>query len=518
MNRIKGGFCRKRTFTIVLLLLCLLLCGCGKKKDKPEEKQLTQMDELNSPDVTIGVVSGYIFDDVVKRTLPEAKVMAFSSLKEAYQALRTGKIDAVADDEPVIRARLRSDSSITMLEGFLETSEYAFIFPKNEKGERLSSELGLYVETLRENGGLTELDEKWFGSSTHNKKSIDFRMLPAGKETLHLACDTDSVPFSYVSAGVPVGYEIDLIIGFCQEKGYGLEIEITDFADVMAGTADGRYDAGCGAVTVTEDRKADHIFGSPDYSGGVSLAVRKIEEHGAGPDERFGWIPAFRRAFLENGRYKRFFKGILTTLMITGLAILFGLPFGILLYGISRRRGLLLRGLARFIGWLLYGTPAVMLMLILYYMYYRDLYAGGVIAAVIGFTLTFGCGVYRCIARYAREAEDGTLERHYRVLAVTNKEFYQRLRKASGKAILYDLREGIILLLKTTALVGYMAVEDMTRVFDEIRKDSLETMVPLIITALAYFILVQLLSGLLGLLLRRIDHNSGKGEAGDLED
>jgi multicomponent Na+:H+ antiporter subunit D len=43
-------------------------------------------------------------------------------------------------------------------------------------------------------------------------------------------------------------------------------------------------------------------------------------------------------------------------------------------------------------------------------------------------------------------------------------------------------------------------------------------LVPLIITALAYFILVQLLSGLLGLLLRRIDHNSGKGEAGDLED
>ena len=56
------------------------------------------------------------------------------------------------------------------------------------------------------------------------------------------------------------------------------------------------------------------------------------------------------------------------------------------------------------------------------------------------------------------------------------------------------------MLIKSTAVVGYIAVEDLTKMGDIIRSRTYEAFFPLIAVAVIYFIL----SGILGFGLRRI--------------
>ena len=217
---------KKSIFLILSILVIILVCGCGKKEEVKVRRSFDSLKELNNEDVRIGVVSGYIFDRVVLRSLPKAQVVYFNDRDEIYKALSFGDIDAIADDEPIIRARLRTTDEFEMIDGYLEEDEYSFIFPKTEEGKRLSEEYSSYIEGLKANGQLSYLDEKWFGNSTENKKSKDINELTGENGVIRFAFDKSNIPFAYMSADKPTGYDIDLLIGFCEEYGYGLELNV----------------------------------------------------------------------------------------------------------------------------------------------------------------------------------------------------------------------------------------------------------------------------------------------------
>ena len=60
-------------------------------------------------------------------------------------------------------------------------------------------------------------------------------------------------------------------------------------------------------------------------------------------------------------------------------------------------------------------------------------------------------------------------------------------------------------LVKTTSIVGYIAVADLTKVSDIIRSRTLESLFPLVSTALVYFAIIALLSWLLSRVAKRFD-------------
>ena len=58
-------------------------------------------------------------------------------------------------------------------------------------------------------------------------------------------------------------------------------------------------------------------------------------------------------------------------------------------------------------------------------------------------------------------------------------------------------------LIKATAVVGYVAVNDLTKMGDIIRSNTYEAFFPLLATAVIYFLLTWALSALLGVVKRR---------------
>lgn len=485
---------RKTGLVLLVLIMCFSICSCGKKQ-KEEKAKPEVLKDFDSDDITIGVVSGYIFDNSVAGALPDANIKYFSSRDNAYRALASGVVDGVADDEPIVRSILRSTDDLGIIDGYLEPAEYAFVFTKDEKGKKLSEEFSEYVKKSRKSGELDALDKKWFGNQTDNKQSDDYEDLPAKNGTLKLAFDDSNIPFAYMSAGKPVGYDIDLAIGFCREYGYGLMISKVDFSSMLSGTADGIYDMGCGAITITEERKNNLYFSEADYEGGVCICVSKVI---TGKNSDKGMLSSFKRSFkrvfVNKDRYKLFIKGVLITLIITFFATVVGVPFGYLLYISSQRSGLINRVLSKLVIWILQGIPAVMLISMLYYSYYEDMRRGGIIAAIIGFGLTFAIDIYMIIKRYAAKVLGGSVERDYRLYAIDTAEFLRKLFDDYGYDIRYDFTDKLTTLLKMTAVVGYIAVYDMAKIFEVIKRDSLETALPLLATTVVYFIIIKIIA------------------------
>ena len=506
---------KKCIFLILMVASLFMLAGCNDTKER-ENKIPQSIEECNSKDITIGTIKGYVFDETIKQNIPEAKISYYIDRESAYKALAIGEIQAFVDDEPVIRARLRNADDIKLLNERLEDSDYAFVFPKNADGEKLSGEFSEYIKKLKEDGSLEQIDEKWFGTATDNKRSDDASELPATNGKLTIAYEGDNIPFVYNSAGRPVGYEVDLAIGFCREYGYGLEFVENSFSEVLDGVMEGEYSAGFGAVTVTEERAKRMIFSEPYYSGGISVCVSSQNNNNTDNSMKSEIERRFKRTFIDHDRYKLFLKGILITVIIFLLAAFLGTPLGILLYVGSERGNLVTRSIAKLVPKIIYCMPAIMIIMLIYYNYYTGMYYGGIIASVIGFTLVVAEGVYRVIRRNVSEIEEGLLEAKFRLEYMDKKEFFVALKEKRGERLVRDYREELINVLKLTSVVGYISVQDMTKVFETIRNESYELFVPLLATTLVYFILVWLLARLIRWRKKEVFQRMSAEEAAEL--
>ena len=514
-----------------IMVLCILLTSAfalpsfaeGEKTENSTEnsnEKYTSVSDFDKSDVTLGVVEGFIFGDVASQKLPNAHIVFYPDREAAFKDLTFGKVDGVVDDDAIIRSILRSTDNLYMVEGYLENSDYAFIFSKNDKGEKLSESFSEYIKTLKSDGTMAELDEKWFGNKTNNKKSEDIPSYSADedKQNIILALSDDgSIPFSYLSAGKPVGYDIDVIIGFCKEYNYSVTVKMTDFEDMQKGVEEGRYDLGCGGITVTEERKQKLLFCEPDYSGGVAICALRAEysqSGGVAPGRtgsskmkdleaaREGWFSSFVRhlkyTFVEENRYLLFTKGILVTLIVSITSIILGSLFGFILYKGSKRGRLIEKIFSRVVLWLVQGVPAIMIIMLLFYSFYRNMAVGSLLASVTGFTFVFAEMCSRNIDKNSKCINEGKLADDYRLEYFDDSHFVKEIFNANGKRMLEDYRDDIILLIKMSSVIGYVSAQDMVKVFDKIRMESLETMIPLIATTLVYMIIIKIITGILG--------------------
>ena len=77
------------------------------------------------------------------------------------------------------------------------------------------------------------------------------------------------------------------------------------------------------------------------------------------------------------------------------------------------------------------------------------------------------------------------------------KTFYRIILPQAIRFIMPSYKAEIVSLIKATAVVGYIAVQDLTKVGDQIRSRTYEAFFPLIVVTLLYFALAALISALI---------------------
>ena len=460
---------------------------------------------------TIGSAVGTTYDDSIKSNLPDAKISYYMSWGDMLAALKSGKIDAFCADEPVVRSMMMETDAVAMLPEKLDSYGYGFAFRKGESGRKVCDEFSVFVRECRENGVIDEIDQAWFGDDQALRTAPDLSSLTAKKGVLRLATDTENPPFDTMVDGKPAGYEIELAYRFCKEKGYGLEIVNMNFSAILPAVQTGDCDFGAASMTITPERSESVLFSEPHYEGGAVLAVRSSDllQGTAAASEKKNFFEriafSFERNFIRENRWKLILSGIGVTMLITLMSAFFGslLAFGLC---VLRRTGSRLANMIADIYVKIFqGTPMVVVLMILYYVIFGNSSIPAVWVAVIGFALNVGAYGSE-IMRSAIDSIDAGQEEAALALGFTERQaFYGFIFPQAAVSFLPVYRGELINLLKSTSIVGYIAIQDLTKMSDIIRSRTYEAFFPLITTALIYFLLAWLIRLLMEAMVRGVD-------------
>lgn len=461
------------------------------------------MDDLKNAD--IGTITGANFAEHIMRALPQANILYFNTVADEINAVKAGKVAACALDQPVARNVMAQDGSVKMMDGTLEELNYGLIFGKTDKGKELCEEFSAYVQALKSDGRLKEMQKKWFDAPDLSAVVMtDYRGLPDTNGTLYLAT-FQNPPFSFSKEELSVGYEVDMFVSFCKERGYGLEVTDVTLDALLSTVQSGRFDAACGGIAITEERKENMYFSEPNYSGGTVLLVKA--GNGEDNDKKiFSSLAAsFERTFIREDRWKLFLSGIGTTVLITVCSVFFGTLLGFFVFMLCRKGNRFANAVTRFAVWLVSGMPVVVLLMILYYIIFGQVAISGTVVSIFGFTLIFGSAVFSMVKAGVSAVDYGQTEAAYALGYTDRKTFFRIVFPQALPHFLPAYRAEIVSLIKATAVVGYVAVQDLTKMGDIVRSRTYEAFFPLIAVAVIYFVLAAILTSVVNLIVGRID-------------
>lgn len=222
------------------------------------------------------------------------------------------------------------------------------------------------------------------------------------------------------------------------------------------------------------------------------------------------WLAKLRETFIDTGYWKMMVEGFSNTIIITLGALLIGVVIGMLIAVIKycSEDVKALKPLA----WLcdvyvtvIRGVPVVVLLLIFFFIILTK--ADGITVGILTFGINSGAYMAELIRSGINAVDVGQMEAG-RSLGMSRLQATRKIIFPQAiRYILPAIGNELIALLKETAVAGYVAVVDLTRAGNLVRNNTYDAVNPLLIVALTYFLLVLLLSKMLGRVERRLSAN-----------
>ncbi len=495
MHNIQVKALLKRSFAIlgICIMLAALLGGCASKKVDDPLADVKTYKDLNDPKYRVGVCNGTTEGAICEEVIPKAQRLYYNSYVDLLTAVESHKVDAiVGDDMTWIYYNVQTGGKIRILDGFLKPYEFGYIFSKKARGKELRDQLNEFLGKLEAEGTLEEITHIWMDESGARTLSVDYKSLPAKNGVVKVATTSTGPPFTYIENGIITGLDIDVISRFCQEYGYGLEVTDMQFDGLIPAVSTGKYDIGASAITITDERKESVDFSEPYYFGGTTAAVYNVNY---GSDKSFPEKikDSFRKTFIKEHRYRLFISGIIVTLLITLLSALFGTLLGFAVYMLCRNGNRAANAVTKICVRIIQMLPVIVMLMIFYYIVFANAPVSGAFVSTIVFSLTFGASVFGMLTSSINTIDRGQTEAAYALGFSNLRTFFKIVLPQAMKFFLPSYKSELVALIKATAVVGYIAVQDLTRVGDIVRSRTYEAFFPIISVAVIYFIMAWIL-------------------------
>lgn len=223
----------------------------------------------------------------------------------------------------------------------------------------------------------------------------------------------------------------------------------------------------------------------------------------------------FYDTFIVENRWKYLTDGLLTTLQITFLAVIFGMVLGFLIAIIRATHDKtgkfkFLNVLAKIYLTVIRGTPVVVQLLIIYFVIFASVNIDKTFVAVLAFGLNSAAYVAEIVRSGIMSIDKGQFEAGMSLGLNYRRTMITIILPQAFKNVLPALANEFIVLLKETSVSGYIALADLTKGGDIIRSDTYEAFLPLIAVAVIYLVMVMILTALVSKLERRL----GKSDRG----
>lgn len=465
-------------------------------------------------DKRIGILTGSAYEPVAEELFPDTEYVYFDVASDLALATVSGKIDGYLMSVDQAETMKAENPQLFFLNDDAGQTPYAFAFPKTDKGAALRDEINEFLGKIRADGTMDKLLEKWVDVDL--EQSVDMTGFTGEKGVLKIASDGTTPPWEYTYNVKLTGYEIELVCMFCREYGYTPEFDTMTFAAVIPAISSEKYDMAAANISVTKERAESVYFSDKESGGKVVFVTADISSQTGSDGNSAGFFDSitqsFEKNFIREDRWKMILEGIGTTCFITVMSTLFGTVLAFLICMFRRTGSVLANAISNIYVKLLQGTPMVVLLMILYYVIFGNILSS-VWVAVIGFSLNVGAYVSE-IMRSGIESIDGGQREAALALGYSETQaFFRFIFPQAAVRFLPVYKQEIVSLLKSTSIVGYIAIQDLTKMSDIIRSRTYEAFFPLIATAIIYFILAWIISIILKFVLKAVSPKRKRGAA-----
>ena len=231
----------------------------------------------------------------------------------------------------------------------------------------------------------------------------------------------------------------------------------------------------------------------------------------------------FELCFIDDERWRWLAEGFVNSIIITLLAIVIGLFFGIVLAAIrssydKNEESLKLRGgagyvvlkvlnaIAKIYITVIRGIPVVVQLMIWYFVILVS-QENDIVVAVVAFGFNSAAYVAEIFRGGIMSVDNGQFEAGRSLGFNYVQTMFNIVIPQTIKATLPTLLNEVIALLKETSVAGYVGIMDLTKAGDLIRGRTFEAFMPLIAVAIIYLATVIVLTKVFGSIERRLRHN-----------
>lgn len=471
----------------------------------------------------VGVTIGGIQDSVLQTF--GAIPVYYQDTTSGVEDVRNGRTAGFCIDLSILRVLVREQGNEDM--EVIEIPASVFKAPTgaytNFNNQALIDEFNAFLAMVKSDGTLDEMKNRWIEGEPDLNKPMPELSYSGEKGVLNVGTVDTDVPFDFFGEnGELKGYCIELMNRFAAHEGYMVKYNPMEFDALIPAVVSGKVDIGISNTSITEERKKSVLFSEPFFDDQLAIIALKMQASsdtaaadtakakttGAGFAERLK--TSINRNLITENRWKMILDGLGVTLTISILAQVLGTILGGILCFVLLRKNRFVSSLGRLFGSLVRGLPMMVLLLVSYYIIFGKTDVPAILIAVCAFAIVESVGIASNLKGAIDTVDDVEIEAARSLGFTASGAFMNVTLPQAIKRALPAYCSGFVELVKATAIVGYIAIQDLTRAGDIIRSRTYDAFFPIIFVALIYLIVTSICVFLLKKLVKMINKGAGK--------
>ncbi|MCR5495207.1 MAG: ABC transporter permease subunit [Treponema sp.] len=488
---------------ISFILLTLCMNPDGLYASESSQVAIESVKDIEKPGIRIGMDNTLNIQKEIKEKFPNAEIQFYNAVN-GMEALKLDKLDVFIYGEVQFKAaKFNGMTGIKAIEdGYLLSREVAFGVSKYCDIPNFEEKVNDFVDKMKRDGTIERIYDKWIvrGEITPSSE------MPRAKNptgTITVGTIGELVPFSFYSGSDLTGAEIEIAYLLAEYLGVNIEFSVASWDGLISGLSVGKFDLVASCLYIDESRKKGTNYSIPYFEEKISYLVKEKES------SHSDWISQIKyrihRTLIENDRWKTLISGFGTTLIITFGGFFLANILGAIFCAMLMSKNKVLNSIASLYIGFMQGMPIVVLLMIIYYIIFGKTDVSGVVASIVGFGLMTGADLSLSFKSALHGVDKGQWEAAYSLGFSKSKTFFGVIFPQAAVGMLPIYFSQLIALMKGTAVVGYVAVMDLTKMGDVIRSATFDAVFSLIIVAIIYLLMAQIMIFVSKIILKKVD-------------
>jgi polar amino acid transport system substrate-binding protein len=457
----------------------------------------------------IGAMLGSAHEAWVRKTYPNTQLLLYNGTPDVLLAVQEGKVDVALFDEVPLLAIMRENPAFGTLGDPLFTFDVGAGFAK--RNAPLRAQFDAHLAALRANGTYADMKRRWIETGATEIPAID---APRPNGVLTVGVNDGNLPFAGTINGRMSGFDIELVERFAASLGRELKLSNMEFGSLVAAVSSGKVDLIISSIYITPERQERIDFSAPYFrmdtrAFGLKTKIAAYNTERAAAPAASSWLEgigaSIQSNLIQEKRYLLLLDGLKTTVLIALLSTIFGTLLGALVCYMRMSANRLLSRVAMGYIAVLRGTPVVVLLMLVFYVVFASVNISPVVVAVLAFGMNFAAYVAEIFRTGIEGIDRGQTEAGLSMGFTKVATFTHIVLPQAVQRVLPVYKGEFISMVKMTSIVGYIAVQDLTKASDIIRSRTFDAFFPLVLVAILYFLIAWILTRALDALERRTD-------------